>query len=479
MSKSPLVSTSIHQKCWDAVRAFYANRPTTPYFSKGYRQVLGRYYRYLVPESASVLEVGCGDGRLLWELPGRERHGIDLTPEQIERASQAIPDGSFSVSPGETASFDRTYDCILLSDTLNEAADVQAMLENLQRAANSETRLIINVHNTLWRPVFALARWLGLKPKGPANSWLSGGDLENLLDLAGWDVIRKDARILFPAPLPVLDFLLNRCLAPFLSFLCLTVFLVARPKRERSVGKDGKAPKVSVIIPARNEAGNIPPAIERIPEMGSHTEIIFVEGNSSDGTWEAIEKAIQDHPERDIRAFRQSGRGKGNAMRLGYERARGDILMILDADLTVPPEDLPKFYEALASGRAEFANGVRLVYPMESEAMRFLNMCGNKFFSLLFSWLLNQPIKDTLCGTKVFWAEDYKRLAANRKFFGDFDPFGDFDLIFGAVKLNLHLRDIPVRYRDRTYGETQINRWRDGWLLIRMSWFAARKLKFF
>lgn len=166
-------------------------------------------------------------------------------------------------------------------------------------------------------------------------------------------------------------------------------------------------------------------------------------------------------------------------MRLGYEKATGEILMILDADLTVPPEDLPKFYDAIASGTAEFANGVRLVYPMEDEAMRFLNMCGNKFFSILFSWLLNLPMKDTLCGTKVFTQETYQKIADNRSYFGDFDPFGDFDLIFGAAKLNLAIRDIPVRYRSRTYGEPQIDRWRDGMLLIRMSAFAAKKLKFF
>jgi glycosyltransferase involved in cell wall biosynthesis len=237
-------------------------------------------------------------------------------------------------------------------------------------------------------------------------------------------------------------------------------------------------PSASVIIPARNEAGNIVKAIERVPDMGSHTEIIFVEGNSSDNTWDAIQQVISQFPERTIRAYQQSGKGKGDAMRTGYAQANGDIVLILDADLTVPPEDLPKFFNAVANGQADFANGVRLVYPMEDEAMRFLNMCGNKFFSFAFSWLLGQTIKDTLCGTKVFRREDYLRIEANRSYFGDFDPFGDFDLIFGAARLNLKIRDIPVRYQSRVYGSTQINRWRDGWLLIRMCAFAARKLKF-
>lgn len=467
---------AVHNKHWSAVRRHYARQERLPFFSRAYRRILGRYYRFFVPENVSVLEVGCGSGGLLNELPNRERHGLDLLPGQIDAAREAIPDATFMTGPAETVTFGRTYDYLIVSDTLNEAADAQQFLENLLAAATPGTRLVLNAHNTLWRPLLSLARRLGLKPKRPPSSWLSRADIINLLDLAGWELVRSDTRILLPLTAPGLDAFFNRFLAPFLGPLCLTLFFVARPCTARRTAGE---PSVSVIIPARNEAGNIAAAIGRTPAMGRATEIIFVEGHSSDGTWQAIQREIAAHPERDIKAFRQTGRGKGDAMRLGYAHAGGEIVMILDADLTVPPEDLPKFYRALVSGRAEFANGVRLVYPMDDQAMRFLNMCGNKFFSLLFSWLLNQPIKDTLCGTKVFWKSDYEKIAANRPFFGEFDPFGDFDLIFGAVKLNLHLRDIPVRYHNRTYGETQINRWRDGALLLRMSWFAARKLKFF
>src|SRR5262245_30925841 len=184
------------------------------------------------------------------------------------------------------------------------------------------------------------------------------------------------------------------------------------------------------------------------------------------------------HPERQCKLLRQTGVGKGDAVRLGFTQASGDILMILDADLTVPPEDLPRFYEVLRSGKGEFANGVRLIYPMEKQAMRFLNLVGNKFFSLVFSWLLGQSIKDTLCGTKVLWKVDYERIAAHRAYFGDFDPFGDFDLLFGAVKLNLKITDLPIRYRERTYGTTNIERWKHGSLLLKMVIFAARRIKF-
>jgi len=237
-------------------------------------------------------------------------------------------------------------------------------------------------------------------------------------------------------------------------------------------------PTVSVVVAARNEEGHIDELMARIPEMGRGTEIVFVEGNSTDDTWGAIELAIAGHPQRNCKLLKQPGKGKGDAVRTGFDAATGDILMILDADITVPPEDLPRFYEVLASGRGEFANGVRLVYPMQDDAMRFANIIGNKFFSWAFSWLLGQPIRDTLCGTKVLWAKDYRRLSENRAYFGDFDPFGDFDLLFGAAKLNLKIMEVPIRYRARRYGETNIQRWRHGLLLLRMVLFAARRIKF-
>jgi glycosyltransferase involved in cell wall biosynthesis len=271
-----------------------------------------------------------------------------------------------------------------------------------------------------------------------------------------------------------LDWLANRWLAPLVGWFCLTVFIVARPARTSA----SQARTVSVVIPARNEAGNIAAAVARTPEMGAGTELIFVEGHSRDDTWAQIQKVAAEHPERKIKILQQTGKGKGDAVRAGFAVATGDILMILDADLTMPPEDLPKFYAVLASGRAEFANGVRLVYPMDEKAMQFLNLCANKTFGLIFTWLLGQPVKDTLCGTKVLSRAHYESIAANRAYFGDFDPFGDFDLLFGAAKLNLKIADVPIRYRERTYGTTNIQRWRHGWLLLQMVLFAARKLKF-
>jgi SAM-dependent methyltransferase len=465
----------ILRRHWERISRHYREQLALPFFSRSYRRILARYIGHIVPQKARVLELGCGAGHLLAALPGRERMGVDLVPEQLEAARKICPEATFAEGVAETFMPQTRFDYVLLSDLLNEAADVQRVLENVRSYSDSDTRLVINIYNTLWRPVLGLARMLGLKPRRPELNWLSRHDLLNLLDIAGWEVVRSDTRMLAPHGLLGIGSLVNRLLAPFLPWCCLSLFFVARLKR---APRDPSEFTASVIIPARNESGNIRAAVERVPDMGASTEIIFVEGNSQDETWDTIQQVIREFPGKRIRAFQQDGKGKGNAMRKGYAEASGDIFLILDADLTVPPEDLPKFFQAIASGSTDFANGVRLVYPMEDQAMRFLNMCGNKFFSLLFSWLLGQPIKDTLCGTKVFRRTDYAKIEANRAYFGDFDPFGDFDLIFGASHLNLKIRDIPVRYQAREYGATQISRWSDGMLLFRMAWVAANKIKF-
>ena len=351
---------------------------------------------------------------------------------------------------------------------------MQQILERLHRVSHPGTRLIVNYYSSLWRPILALGRALGMISNAPQSNWLTTADIRGLMELSDWDTLVVQPRILCPARALGIGTFINRWFAPLLTWFCLTVFCVARPARARGTGPL----TVSVVIPARNEAGNIEAAVLRTPEMGAGTELIFVEGHSKDNTWDEIERVAREHPERRIKILRQSGRGKGDAVRAGFAVAEGDLFMILDADLTVPPEEMLKFYDAIVSGRAEFANGSRLVYPMEKAAMRFLNLCANKTFGILFTWILGQPLKDTLCGTKVLRRADYERIAANRAYFGDFDPFGDFDLLFGAARLNMKIIDVPIRYRDRTYGSTNIHRWRHGWLLLRMVLFAARKLKF-
>jgi len=459
----------------DSVRAHFDARSTaTTPASRSYRRLLAHYYNLLIPPDASVLEVGCGDGELLALICAGRKTGIDLSDTQLARARARIPDGTFLRQSGELLDLRDTFDVIILSETLDLSADVQQLLERLASVATPATRLLINFHNNLWRPLFTLGEWCKLRSPVPSANWLASHDVENFLELSDWETIKRQPRVLWPLATPFLAPLINRWIAPFFPFACLAIFTVARLRPVTTP----KLLSVSVIIPARNEAGNIEAAVLRTPKMGAWTELIFIEGHSKDNTWEEIERVRAAFPEHRITALRQTGKGKGNAVREAYAIATGDILMILDADLTMPPEELPKFYDAVANGKAEFANGSRLVYPMDKKAMQFLNMVANKFFGLAFSWLLGQRVKDTLCGTKVLTRKHYLKIASNRAYFGDFDPFGDFDLLFGADKQNLKIRDIPIRYRERTYGSTNIQRWRHGLLLFRMLGVAARKLKF-
>ncbi len=460
---------------WNDIARRTADRPPFP---DGYHEQILRSYQFLVAPGQRVLEIGCGRGDLLAALQPSVGVGVDFSPEMIRIAESRYPNLRFVLTDSHQAAFDETFDVIILSDVINDQWDVQKVFARLRPLCTPRTRLILNFYSRVWELPLNLAARLGKANPTLHQNWLTIPDVANLLNLAGFEIIRSWREILWPLRTPVIGTILNRFLArlwPF-SYLGLTNFVLARPQPGGAAARE--APVVSVIVPARNEAGNIAQIFERTPDMGRKTELVFVEGHSKDDTYAEIERQMAAHPERPAKLLRQTGVGKGDAVRLGYAAATGEVYMILDADLTVPPEDLPRFYEALRDGKGDFINGVRLVYPMEKRAMRFFNFLANKFFSWAFSWLLGQSVKDTLCGTKVLWKADYERIAANRSYFGDFDPFGDFDLLFGAAKLNQKIVDMPIRYRERTYGTTNIQRWKHGWLLLRMVVFAARRLKF-
>ncbi|MBI3506445.1 MAG: glycosyltransferase [Proteobacteria bacterium] len=438
-----------------------------------------RALRFLVPAGASVLALGCGDGAVLEGVGPRRGVGLDPSPASIAAAKQAHPQFDFRVADFENgealAGLGETFDVVLLADTIGWLDDVEDVLAKLHAVCHADTRVILSYHAPMWEPPLRLAESLGLKAPMPGANWLGMRDIAALLELAGFDVIRREWRTLLPVRLFGLGTLVNRVLAPLpaVRALCLRHYLVAR---SRAVA--APVPRsASVVIPARNEHGNIEAAVKRLPQFCERVEIVFVEGHSRDGTLEEMHRVKAAYPERDIKIFVQEGKGKGDAVRKGFAEATGEVLMILDADLTVPPEQMPKFFRQIAEGKGEFVNGSRLVYPMEDQAMRTLNLIANHAFSVIFSWLLNQRFTDTLCGTKVLRKSHYERIAANRLYFGEFDPFGDFDLIFGAVKLNMQVVEVPIRYLARTYGETQISRFRHGWLLLKMVVFAWRKLK--
>ena len=449
--------------------------------NRAYYEDLARLHHLLVGQGLRVLEIGCGMGDLLASVRPAHGVGVELDPALARAAQERHPQLRIVCADAETITPEsigdqEPFDVILLPNTLNTLQDVQGVLERLEAFCHPRTRLVASFHNWLWQPLLKAAELIGQRQPQPPESWLTPRDVGNLLDLAGWEVLKSGHRCLLPRRIPLLTPLANRWLSqlPVLEQLGLTHWLVARPARQQP-----QQPSVSVVIPARNEAGNIAPAIERLPQLGRSTEVIFVEGHSSDDTWQRIEQVCDSYsgPFR-LKRCRQSGKGKADAVWLGFEQAEGEILMILDADLTVRPEDLPRFVQAMAEGRGEFVNGCRLVYPRSEAAMPPLNTAANRFFAAVFSWLLRQRLKDTLCGTKVIWTQDYARLKAGRSYFGNFDPFGDFDLLFGASKLNLKIVEVPVRYQERSYGSSNIAHVKEGLILARMCAYAARKLRF-
>lgn len=447
---------------------------------KYYQDLLKHYYKFNISPGLKVLEFGCGHGNLLSAVEPSFGVGIDFSYKMVKYASLKHKSLYFLCADAHEVTLKTKFDVIILSDLVNDLWDVQRVLEKLKDLSHSGTRIVINYFNNLWRIPLGIIKMLKLGHQVLEQNWLTNQDISNLLKLSGFEIIKHSEHILTPLYLPVLSAFANRYLLRFPPFrwLALTNMVIARPEPHLEKAAISNLMSVSIIVPARNEAGNIEEIINRTPSFGKETEIIFIEGHSSDNTFETIKKMTDKYPDRNIKVYQQNGKGKGDAVRLGFQKASGEILMILDADMTVPPELLPRFYKTIVSEKGEFINGVRLVYPMEDQAMRFFNIAGNKFFSLAFSWLLGQSIKDTLCGTKVLFKHHYELISENRKYFGDFDPFGDFDLLFGAAKLNLKIAELPLRYRSRTYGDTNIDRWRHGWLLLKMVIFAARKIKF-
>lgn len=480
--------------------SLYLRRADPPGFAREMVEENHRLLRALIPAGARVLDIGCGSGDSLAAVEPALGVGVDLSPVVIEEARRRHPGLTFLAADAEAPldlaaiAGDAPFDAVLLNLAIGDLQDVWKTLRHARAHCGPGTRVIITYYNFVWSPAIKLTTWMGLRRGWPEQNWFSLEDIQTMLALNGFETIEIGTRTLCPVSIPLLARFANRWLAglPGMGRLNLWTYCVGRlpaPEIER-------APReltVSVIIPTRNERGNIQGAVDRTPEMGKHTELIFVDGDSSDGTVEEIERLIAENPARDIKLIHQIPRGperggqskdakmlklgKGDAVRKGFAAATGDVLMILDSDLTVPPEDMDKFYLAIAEDRAEFINGNRLSYPMEDQAMRFLNLVANRVFGMLFTWLLGQRVKDTLCGTKVLSRDAYAQIAAGRAHFGDFDPFGDFDLLFGAARRRLKIIDLPVRYRAREYGEIKIERFKHGWLLLKMCVFAFRRFK--
>lgn len=447
-----------------------------------YYQDLEKLFKFFVQPNSDVLELSSGLGYLLNAVEPRFGLGIERNSYFLEVDQRKFPHLEFQVQTPELFISDRTYDYILCPNTVSSLDNIQRTLANFYQVCHPSTKVIFTFHNPAWEIILSLATILKQRRKVTNFNWLSYEDMENLLELAGFEVVKRGKRMLLPRNVPILNWFFNKIMAPLplINNMCLTEYIISRPKPDvTKKSQKIKELSCSVIVPARNEAGNIESCVTRMPRLGKHTEIIFIEGHSSDNTWEEIQRVqAQFGQEWDIKISQQKGKGKGDAVRQGFAMASGDILIILDSDLTVRPEDLVYFFDAVASGQCEFANGCRLIYPVSSTTMPWLNRMANRFFAWVLSYLINTKIKDSLCGTKVLSKKNYLKIAENRAYFKDFDPFGDFDLLFGAAKLGLKIQDIPVRYVPRTYGSSNIQHFKEGIVLLKMCLYAAKKIKF-
>lgn len=430
-------------------------------------KLLVKYFSFYIRPSDSFIDVNPVNNFVNENLEAREKAVFKLP---ITKDNKENSTGRLSVN---------NPDYIILNGNIHYERDIQAFFETLHDMCQPETRFLIVYYSSLWKPLLKLATFLKLRWKSPEKNWIAHEDINNILLLANFQLVSNQSRCLIPIWIPFISNFINCYLSPLPFFRTFNMFhiAVARPVFKK---RYLKKPTVSIVIPARNEEMNIENIVKRIPRMSDDDEIIFVEGNSRDHTWEKIKDIKERYShERQIIIARQDGKGKGDAVRKGFSLATKDILMILDADMTVPPEELPKFYNAIINDSGEFINGSRLVYPMDKKAMRFTNMIGNKLFAQAFSFILGQRFKDTLCGTKALSRENYNKIARNRSFFGNFDPFGDFDLLFGASRLGLKIVELPITYRERVHGRTNIARWRHGFILLKMLIFAIRKIKLY
>jgi hypothetical protein len=408
--------------------------------------------------------------RLIQWLPRENDTGMLLAAMDAPVKETVRRDDPFPDLSGENE--ERT--AILVNGTFNHDFDIQGLLVQLKSKLSRTSRVVAVLYNPYLRWLYHLANRLRIRKGELPSTFVTQIDLQNIVKVSGYEIVRQRLAVYCPWKMLGLGNAINRVLplVPLVRWLSLTSIVVLRPLPPQS------RPGISCVIPARNERGNIENAVKRFPDLGCETEIIFVEGHSSDGTWEEIQRVAALYGDRyRIQALQQTGRGKADAVRLGFAHATQPLLVILDADLTMPPEMLGRFYDAYCQGHGDFINGSRLVYPMEGEAMRFLNRLGNVFFAKILSAILDLRIGDSLCGTKLLTRSDYQRMAAWRGDFGDFDPFGDFELLFPAAVLGLGIIDIPVRYLARTYGETNIQRFRHGLLLLKMTWVGLIRIK--
>ena len=481
MNKKSIINKDLSQ---ENIKEFYnsiaTKRKKWLKRNRYFHRTLLKYYKTVIPENSTVLELGCATGNLIGNLSPSYGIGIDISNEMIKIAKENYPEIKFSCQNIEELSLNKKFDYIIISGTLGTVENIQLLLRKVLLYATSDTRIIIDLYNPLWSPIIRIGEKIGLKMPEITKNWLSIEDIENFLYISGYQVVKRKFLLFFPKNIFVFSLILNRLIGkfPILRRFSLSQIVIARPYLPP---ENSDELTCSVVITCRDEEGNIEGLVTRIPQMGKHTEIIFVEGHSKDNTVGKIKEIMKKYPEKDIKLLKQKGIGQGDAFRFGFDKAKGDLVIWLEADLTTPPEEAYQFWDIFITGKGEYLNGSRFIYKMKKSAMPLFNFLGNRFFGILFTILLKQRFTDTLCGFKAISKKNYLKIRKQIDYFGDFDPFGDFELIFGAIKNNLKVADIPVHYQPRAYGESKaygssfFSFAKHGFLLIRMSWIAFKK----
>lgn len=434
------------------------------YYHGQLKQLCSRF----IPPHKRVLELGCGSGDILAALKPRVGVGIDISQKMVRQARKKYPGLKFYRQDLYRLRLKQKFDYVVLVDVLDHLPDIYVALRQIKKVCTPQAQVILTTINPVWEPVLDVAEKLRLKmPEGPHN-WVPHADLRNLLELAGFKITTSGFSLLAPKYIPRISDYLNQKMVRwgFWQNLGAVQYFVCQKQPRRKVRKLA----CSVIIPAFNEAENISQCIRRVPNIGKVTEIIVVDDGSIDTTAQVVQK-ICSRDKRVSLIRLPKNLGKVWAVKAGFDAATGEVLIILDADMAVPPQELIWFYDLIATGQADFVNGTRMVYPMEHQAMRQLNLWGNKMFGTAFSWLLGQRVTDTLCGTKALLKNDYAKIKLGG------EPWGDFDLLFGAARLKLNLKEFPVHYKKRVAGESKMKLLRHGFRLMLMCFRGLYELK--
>jgi len=432
------------------------------YYHNGIKKIC----RAVIPEGERVLEIGCATGDLLAALKPAAGVGIDFSSNMIELAKKKYPYLKFYTMAAEDMALNEKFNYVVMSNLVDYMEDIWVVFEKIKSVLDIDGKVIITSVNPVWEPVFRMGQKIGLKTPDTERNFITNKDIVNLLELHSFEVLKERLGMFLPKGIPLLSPLLNFIIPelPMLRQLCVTQYIVAKTKRPK------QSFSCSVVIPCHNEKDNIKHCLRRLPKMGKFTEAIVVDDGSTDTT--AAQVSPDLNRDVDIRVISyNTKKGKGHAVRVGFDNAKGDVLMILDADMAVMPEELPYFFKLFEDGFADFVNGTRVIYPMDRKAMPILNYAGNKIFSLILSWIMEQRVSDTLCGTKALFKKDYGKILMRDL------SWGDFDLLFGASKLCLKIREMPVHYKIRIAGKSKMNVFKHGWVFLRHALMGIKVLK--